>query len=204
MADLAFQYPTNPSFESVNFKISTPNQTSETMNGKVRRVGMGVSYYTWEVKYPRLTPQEYGVVAGFLARALGQQYSFEIILPKISYTKAPNQTITTPTASATAPIGATSITLANCGATKNVLAAGDLVKFNNHSKAYMVVDNCVSSAGGTATLYFSCPLQVAVPSGTALTINAVPITAILAEETQEFDVGVGGMTSVSIQMREIW
>lgn len=204
MADIVTQFPTDPSFQSVNFKLTTPAQVSETMNGKTRRVGMGVSYYNWEVKYASLTPQQYGQVIGFLGRTLGQQYSFEIILPKISYSKAANQTTSTPQTSAAATIGATSVALSNCGNTKNVLAAGDLFKFANHSKVYMAVDNCVSNSGGVATLFFSCPLQSAVPSATSLVITAVPFTAILAEDTQEFDIGIGGITSVSLSMREVW
>jgi hypothetical protein len=204
MADLVTPFPSNPSFTSVNFKINSPGQTTESMSGKVRRAGLGVSFYTWEVKYTNLTPQDYGTVIGFVSRTLGQQYSFEIILPKISYTKAANQTSFIPQTSAAAAIGAISVTLSGCGAGKNVLAAGDLFKFANHSKVYMAVDNSVSNGSGVATLFFSGPLQYAVPSGTSLIITAVPLTAILAEDVQEFDVGVGGITSLGLQMREVW
>ena len=204
MADLATQFPTSPSFVSVNFKINSPGQTTESMSGKVRRAGLGVSFYTWEVKYANLTPQQYGTVIGFVSRTLGQQYSFEIILPKISYSKATNQTTFVPQTSAAAAIGAVSVTLSGCGNNKNVLSSGDLFKFANHSKVYMAVDNCVSNGSGVATLFFSGPLQYAVPSSTTLVITAVPLTAILAEDVQEFDVGVGGITSLGLQMREVW
>jgi hypothetical protein len=205
MADLAYQFPVSPGFQSVNFKIVSPNQTTNTLSGKVRRTGMATSYYTWEVKYPSVTPREAGTVQGFVSQALGQQYSFEIILPKISYTKlAATQTTSTPVASATTPVGSTSITLTGCGTSKSVLAAGDFFKFSNHSKVYMCVTDCSSNSGGAATLYFSCPLVNQVVSGNTLTITAVPFTAILAEDTQTFDVGVGGITSMSLQMREVW
>lgn len=204
MADLLIPFPSSPSFVSVNFKINSPGQTTESMSGKIRRIGMGVSYYSWEVKYPNLTAQEYGIVAGYVARTLGQQYSFEIILPKVSYTKAANQTAFVPTVQTTAAIGSTSITLTGCGAGKNVLAAGDFFKFTGQTKVYMAVDNCVSNGSGVATLYFSCPLQTAINSGTSVVITAVPFTAILTENMQQFDIGVGGITSASLQMREVW
>jgi hypothetical protein len=204
MADLATPFPASPSYQSVNFKINTPTQTTESFTGKVRRTGLGVSFYSWEIKYGNLTPQQYGTVAGFVARTLGQQYSFEIILPKISYTKAANQTTFVPTLSAAASVGATSVSLTGCGAGKNVLAAGDFFKFTGQPKVYMAVDNCVSNGSGVATLYFSCPLQTAIASGTSIVIDAVPFTAILAEDMQQFDVGIGGITSVSLQMREVW
>lgn len=204
MADLATQYPSTPSFESINFKTNTPTQVTTTMSGKVRRVGMGTSFYSWEVKYPSLSRLDAGTVKGYLAQALGPQFSFEIVLPKLSYSALASQTSSTPRLSATAAIGATSCTLTNCGNTQTVLASGDYFKFNNHSKVYQCVSPCTSNAGGTATLYFSGPLVSAVPSSTNLTITAVPFTVILAGPEQEFEVGYGGISSMSVSMRETW
>jgi hypothetical protein len=202
MADLATQYPASPSFESINFKTVTPTQVTGTMSGKVRRIGMGLSYYTWEVKYASLTRLQAGTVKGYLAQALGPQFSFEIVLPRLSTSALATQTASVPRTSATAAIGSTSVTLTNCGNTQNVLAAGDFFKFNNHTKVYMCVAPCTSNSGGTATLFFSGPLLTAVPSSTNLTITAVPFTAILAAPEQEFEVGYGGISTMSVSMRE--
>lgn len=204
MADLATQFPATPSFQSVNFRVNTPTQLTNTVTGKIRRVGFGVSFYSWEVQYPELTPLDAGTVRGFVAQALGPQFSFEIVLPKISYSKFTNQTTTVPRTSQSRTVGATSVTLTNCGANKNVLASGDFFIFNNHTKVYQCVSPCVSDGSGNATLYFSCPLVTGVPLSTNLTITAVPFTAILAEDAQEFTVGYGGVTSMSIAMREVW
>jgi hypothetical protein len=204
MSDLFTQFPDEVSFQAVSFQVNTPTQSTETFSGKTRRVGMGISYYSWEVRYPNLLPIDAGTVNGFVAQAFGPQFSFEIILPEISYSKAPNQTNTVPRTSVNASIGATSVTLANCGVSKNVLAAGDFFKFANHSKVYMCVSPCVSNSSGVATLFFSCPLITAVPNPTNLTITAVPFTAILTEDVQKFDVGFGGITTMSLAMREVF
>ncbi len=202
MADLATQYPSSPSFESINFKTVTPTQVTGTMSGKVRRIGMGVSYYTWEVKYPNLSRIEAGTVKGYLAQALGPQFSFEIVLPKLSTSALAVQTSSVPRTSATAAIGSINVTLTNCGANANVLAAGDFFKFANHTKVYMCVAPCIANGSGNATLFFSGPLVNAVPSSTNVTITNVPFTAILAAPEQEFDVGYGGISSMSVSMRE--
>lgn len=204
MADLATQYPSSPSFTSVNFTTNTPTQITNTMSGKLRRVGVGISFYSWEVKYPMLTRLQAGTVKGFLAQALGPQFSFEIVLPTLSYSALASQTGSTPRTTATAAIGSTSVTLTNCGTSASVLAAGDYFKFNNHTKVYQCVAACTSDSSGNATLYFSGPLVSAVPGNTNLTITAVPFTAILAEEAQEFEAGSGGMTTLSVTMREVW
>lgn len=197
-------YPSAPAFETVNFKINTPTVISETLVGKLRRVGSGVSYYTFTAKYSNLTAYDFGPIVGFIANQLGPLDNFSIVLPEISYSKSTNPPSTTPATSATLSIGQNSVTLSNCGATKNVLNAGDFFKFANHSKVYMAVQDCVSSAGGTATLYFSCPVVAAVPSATALTITAVPFNVTLDNEVQEYSVGFGGISTMTVDFREVW
>jgi hypothetical protein len=212
MADLATQYPSSPSFQSVNFKLVTPSQVTETNSGKVRRTGYGVSYYTWEVQYPTLTPLQAGTVTGYLAQTFGPQLSFEIILPEISYTKLTNQTTNTCTVGstnsgigATNTVGAKVVQLTGCGTSKTVLAAGDFFKFSNHSKVYMCVSPCTADSSGNATLYFSGSLTNTIVNGTTtLTITAVPFTAILNEDVQEWSVGYGGLTTLKVGMRENW
>lgn len=203
MADLTNQYPSTPSFNAVGFKIITPTIQTETFSGKSRRVGFGVSYYAWEAKYPPIKPRDFGPVLGFTSQAFGSLYSFEIILPEISYTKATNPS-TGATTSANIAAGSVSVTLSNAGTSKEVLKAGDFFKFNNHSKVYMCASDCNSSSGGTATLYFSGATVSSVPSGTALTLTAVPFTATFIESLNEFEVGYGGMTAYNIRMREVW
>lgn len=272
MADLTTQFPSSPEFQAVNFKLNTPSQTTETNSGKVRRTGYGVSYYSFEVQYPSLTPLEAGTVQGFVAQTFGPQLSFEIILPQISYSKSTTQPTTrVRVVTADAPngftntIGVKKIKLENCGSSKRVLAAGDFFKFGNHSKVYMCVSPCDSDFAGNATLFFSGSLTnnvdtalkstsisgttltttgldssyvgksitgsgvvngtyiTAVTNSTtatvsqsqtvvstmvtyheSLTINAVPFTCILADDVQEWSVGLGGITAMSLAMRETW
>lgn len=204
MADLATLYPTDPSFTAVNFTVNTPTQTTNTMSGKLRRIGMGISFYSWEAQYQNLTRLEAGSVKGYLAQALGPQFSFEILLPTLSYSALASQTAQTPRTSATAALGATSVTLTNCGANGNVLAAGDFFKFANHTKVYQCVAPCTANGSGAATLFFTSPLVTAVPNNTNVTITAVRFTAVLANETQEWEAGIGGITNMSVQMREVW
>lgn len=204
MADLATQFPTSPSFQSVNFKVNTPTITSETFSGKLRRVGQGVSYYSWEVQYPNLSPLDAGTVRGYVGQCLGPQFSFEIIIPEISYTNLTGQTANTPAAAANSAVGTTNLVVTGCGANGKVLAAGDMFKFNNHSKVYMAVSPVTANSSGVATIFFTSPLVQPVTAGTGVKITAVPFTAVLAEDVQEWDVGFGGISTLSLSMREVW
>jgi hypothetical protein len=47
-------------------------------------------------------------------------------------------------------------------------------------------------------------LVSAVPLSTNLTITAIPFTAVIAGQEQEYEVGYGGITTLSVSMREVW
>jgi hypothetical protein len=193
-------WPASPAFNAVNFKINTPTITTTTVSGKSRRVGMGHSFYTFTVRYNNLTRYDYGPIAGFIAEQYGQLESFQIVLPEISYSKVGNQTTTTVTTSAAAVKGADNVAVTGVATGKNLLRAGDFFRFNNHYKVYM----CTTTWTEGQPLYFSGSLVKDVPSGTAITYNAVDFTVILDSNMQQFDVGVGGITNIQLDMRETW
>jgi hypothetical protein len=212
MADITSQFPNTPSFQTVDFKVITPTITSETTSGKKRRVGQGISYYTWTAKYSPLTPRDAGPIIGFIRYAEGPLYSFEVVLPEISFTKCFSQPTGNVSVRSNIAIGSSNvlITTTNTG-TGEVLRAGDYFKFANHSKVYQAVINCNTDANTNATygtgntvLTFASPTVSNVPAGTNLTITNVPFTAIIDSAEQDITVGFGGMTELEIQMREVW
>ena len=192
-------YPAT-AFTTVNFKINTPTLVTRTNSGKSRRVGQGHSFYTFTIKHPALTRAEYGPIAGFIAAQYGPLENWQIVLPEISYSKVGNQTSTTVTTSAAFLAGVEQVTVSGVAAGKNLLRAGDFFKFANHSKVYM----CTETWTLGNPLHFSGSLVADVPSGTALVINAVPFTVTFENEVQEFEVGVGGITQVQLDVRESW
>jgi hypothetical protein len=206
MADISpGQFPTTPSFQAVNFKINTPTITSETNSGKIRRVGYGHSYYTMEAKYPSLTASQLGEVTGFVATAMGSLFSFEIVIPELSYTKASNTSANNAATSANIAVGQRWANLASVGVNNTIiLKAGDFLKFKNHSKVYMVTQDVTTSGSGTANVQFSGSAVSSIPSGTQIITNSVPFTMILDSPEQQFESSYGGISSLSLSMREVW
>lgn len=206
MADLGNAFPTSQSFTTVDFRVINPGIASETNSGKLRRVSQGVSYYAWQVKLPPTTPRDFGEILGFVAQTFGQTYSFEIVIPEVSYTATINQANLAVTVGNITGPGAVNVTIRSnsYNANKEILRAGDFFKFNNHSKVYMATVNCTADATGNATLFFSGGTVSNVAPGTALTINAVPFTAVLDGGEQEYTIGSGGMIGMDLDMREVW
>jgi hypothetical protein len=238
-------FPSSPAFQAVNFKINTPTQITNTFSGLTRRVSMGVSYYSFTVKYNSLTRYDYGPIAGFVAQRLGPLDSFQILLPELSYSKQGTQSTNLVITTAVADIGADHVPVGNVGTGKYLLRAGDFFKFGYAtswaaSTVYAVgnkvnYDNidyaCKTAHTSTSTfdttkwtvdttyakvymcavtwtngtdLYFSGPLVVSIPSGSRIIYNAVPFTVILENGLQQFDVGLGGITQLSLDMKEVW
>jgi len=193
-------FPTSPGFEAVNFTINTPTLTSETISGKKRRVGMGHSFYTFSVKFPNQTAYNMGPVLGFVAAQYGQLDNFSIVLPEISYSKNTSLGSISVVTSGAKAIGDNSVGVAGIAPGDQFLLAGDFIKFANHSKVYMVTADWVSGQ----PLFFSGSLVSAVPSGTQIIFNAVPFNVILDNDVQQFDVGFGGITTMQLDMREVW
>lgn len=199
-------YPYSPEFSSVDFKINTPTQTTETVNGRKRRASFGTSFYTFEGNYATLTPSQAAPITAFIAEQYGQVESFQIVLPKISYNKAADyaQAVGNIKVKTAATRGSFSVALKGLGANKEIIKAGDFFKFNGHSKVYMCTNTVNSDGSGEATIFFSAKLVADVAVDEVLTINAVPFTVILDQDLDEWSVGIGGMTSLSVSFREVW
>jgi hypothetical protein len=199
-------YPYSPEFSSVDFKINTPTQTSETVNGRKLRAGFGTSFYTFAGKYASLTPGQVAPITAFIAEQYGMVESFQIVLPRISYNKAADyaQAVGNAKVKTAAAKGVYQVALKGLGVSKTVLKAGDFFKFNGHTKVYMCTNDLVSNSSGEATIFFSGKLTVNVAVDEVLTINAVPFTVILDQDADEFTVGAGGMTNIEVSFREVW
>jgi hypothetical protein len=199
-------YPYSPEFTSVDFKINTPTQTTETVNGRKRRAGFGVSFYTMAGKYASLTPSQAAPITAFIAQQYGMTESFQIVFPRISYNKAADyaQAVGNIKVKTAATKGAYIVALKGLGVSKTVMKAGDFFKFNGHSKVYMCTEDLVSNSSGEASIYFSGKLVVNVAVDEVLTINAVPFTVILDQDIDEWSVAGGGMTNIEVSFREVW
>ena len=124
----------------------------------------------------------YGELMAFIMKQRSQKENFTIIPPEISNARGTASGIPNGTASA----GTTSITLGGTGT--GSLKAGDYIKFANHDKVYMVVED--QSDISTGTLTIEPPLTTAVSSSNIIYDN-IPFTVHLTNDMQDF--GISGV-----------
>lgn len=204
MADLAGYYPNNPAPTSVDITAVTPSSVTNSLSGKSFRVAYGAQYYEADLKYTNMTLRTMRPLQGFLAQTFGPTFSFEVVFPEVSFSTSINPPQTTVRTTGAVSRGVKSVTLDNCGASKEVLNGGDYFKFDNHSKVYQATNQCLSNGAGVATLFFAGSLVEDVPDNTDLTISAVPFTMIIDSANNSTSTGIGGISKFDVKMREVW
>ena len=169
-------------FESLGIKSIQNTIISKTVSGK--KLGRQIDGQRWGFTAKVITAKRsdvYGDLMAFIVKQRSGKENFTIIPPEVEDARG----TASGTPHGTASAGDTSITLGGTGT--GTLKAGDMIKFANHSKVYMVVAD--QSDISTGTLTIEPPLTTAV-SSSDITYDNVAFTVHLTNDVQEF--GVAG------------
>ena len=128
----------------------------------------------------------YGELMAFIIKQRSQKEHFTIIPPELEDARGVETGTLAVVGSHTA--GDTTIAIDGFASdTANRLKAGDFIKFNGHTKIYMVVAD-VTSSSGAATVTIEPPLISTLADDEAVTYNNIPFTVHLTNDIQEFGV----------------
>ena len=201
MANLG-NYPSTPAFSGVNFKIETTTQQTTSLSQKRYRNSIGTTFFTATAQYPPMTKAEFRPVMAFLAKCQGPLNEFDIVLPEVSENLG-DTAGSTPEVNGDQAATSTTISMDGFAFSVNVLKAGDLIRFTNHTKVYMVTDDVTSSGTGTATVNITPALISGVSNNEAVTINNVPFRMTLANDGQEISIGTTEFYQYEIDLIEV-
>lgn len=185
-------YPTDPEFQSINFRSNSPVTSNTSISGKRTVRSLNSQRWEFSARYDRLTKEEFGPVYAFLISQGGQLGEFSVIPTEISSARG--------NASGTCTIGVTT----NAGSSTVVvgltgsLLKGDLIKFSNHTKVYMVTED--RSGSGTLTIFPSL-LQQVTTSDTVI-YDDVPVQVRLVNDIQEFELNSNNQYTFEVDFRE--
>ena len=169
-------------FESLGIKSIQNTIISKTVSGK--KLARQIDGQRWGFTARVITAKRsdvYGDLMAFIVKQRSGKENFTIIPPEVEDARGTASGIPHGTASA----GDTSITLGGTGT--GTLKAGDMIKFANHDKVYMVVAD--QSDISTGTLTIEPPLTTAVSSSN-IQFDNIPFKVHLTNDIQEF--GVAG------------
>ena len=126
----------------------------------------------------------YGELMAFIIKQRSQKENFTIIPPEIEDARGVETGTLAVNGSHT--VGDTTIAIDGFAAdTANRLRSGDFIKFNGHTKVYMVVAD-VTSSSGAATVTIEPPLTTALSDDEAVLYDNIPFTVHLTNDVQEF------------------
>ena len=187
------QLPTSPVARNANVASEQNTIISVTTSGRVQARQIDGQKFRMTLTYPPMTRAEFAPIKAFLMKQRSRLNTFTVIPPTIS--NAQGTASGTPTGTASA--GDTSITLGGTGT--GTLKAGDYIKFANHDKVYMVVED--QSDISTGTLTIEPPLRSAV-SAQDITYDNVPFTVRQTNDVQEFSIGTTNLFQYELDVLE--
>ena len=126
----------------------------------------------------------YGELMAFIVKQRSGKENFTIIPPEVEDARGVETGTLAVNGSHTA--GDTTIAIDGFAAdTANRLRTGDFIKFNGHTKVYMVVAD-VTSSSGAATVTIEPPLTTALSNDETILYDNIPFTVHLTNDVQEF------------------
>jgi len=192
-------FPTNPNFSSINFKDNRPTLINQTLSGKRQVRQIGSQYFSFTVQMPPMEREKAQEIFAFLQSQKGMSGEFQITPPLDNLGAAKNETDIL--VNGAHVVGDSTIAMDGFTAGQTgVLKAGDLIKFANHSKVYMVsfdVDH------DSAAVTISPPLITALTNNLGVTVNKPLFTVYLENNEIVKSEGSSGFTSISFDVREV-
>ena len=196
------QFPTNPNFRSLNFKDNRPTLVNQTLSGKKQVRQIGSQYFSFTVAMPPLQQENAQEIFAFLQKQKGSFEDFTIQAPLDNLGASRFETDILVNGSQSA--GDASIQLDGFAAsTSKALKAGDLIKFANHSKVYMVQSNIDSLGDGSLTVLISPNLVSSLADNEAVTVNKPQFTVYLENNEIMYSTDASGLYTISFDVREV-
>ena len=199
-------FPLQAGFRTTNFSSQTTSRVTVSVSGKTQRIKTGQQFFTFKLKSPKMTRLQVDADFSFIAAQDGQVESFTIVPPVISSSKGTaSGTVTVVNATSSAPVLSLAAGSKNVGVSggSGTLKKGDLIKFSNHDKVYMLTEDANLDGSTVDQISFYPPLTTALTGGgQTITYNSVPFKVYLNSDTATFSTSTDGLHQYEISVNE--
>jgi hypothetical protein len=189
-------FPITAGFQTLDFQSNTNSRVSVSVSGKSQRIKTGAQFWSFKLKSPAMTRAQVMADFAFIVQQDGQVESFTIVPPEIASTRG--------TASGTLTNDATVAAGQSACQTdggSGTLKKGDLIKFSNHDKVYMITSD-ITISGTNDAISFYPPLVTGITNSTTVTYNSVPIKVYFDKDEQKYITQADGTFKYEIVMNE--
>ena len=189
-------FPSTAGFQTLDFTSNTNTRTSVSVSGKTQRLQTGSQYWSFSLKSPKKERADVMVDYAFLVTQNGQADTFTIVPPVVTDARG--------TASGTlindATVAAGQSACQTDGGS-GTLKKGDLIKFSNHTKVYMVTAD-VTISGTNDAISFYPPLVTGLTNSTTVTYDNVPFKVYLTGDNIQYKSSTDGKFQYQIKVNE--
>ena len=205
-------FPTTVKPSKISVSIEQPTLTSTTNALTTQRRTLGAHRIQLEYTYPPMDADEMQPFIGFFNAMQGQTKAFKLNVPKelindsthIADTATHNVLIES---GSTGAVGQRVIRADNFGnSLTTAIKGGNFIQFSNHDKIYVVAADGGSDGDGDCLIRFEPGLLTAVTASHDLNSfdEDIPLHAIFASSTIEFDVNSALLYGFKINFVEQW
>ena len=183
-------------FKTLDFQTNTNTRITTSVSGITHRIKTGGQSWSFKLKSPAMTKADMMADYSFIVQQDGQYGSFTIVPSAIGSTRG---TATgTLTNDATVALGQSA---AQTDGGSGTLKKGDLIKFSNHDKVYMLTAD-VTISGTNDAISFYPPLVTAITDSTTITYNNVPIKVFQDKDQIKFITQADGTYKYELVLNE--
>ena len=194
-------WPTAIGFRTVNFKALSYTKQTTSQSGRRIRISTAGTRFSATIQYPRMALENWKPIQAVATRLQGPLNSFDVVLPSVSENSSGVTSITATCDGATSA-GASSVNIASNKNSQTILKAGDVVRFANHNKVYMVTADVTTDGTGDAAMAITPNLIEAVSNTESITVDDVPFRMTLSRDIQEYKYATDGTVSYEIDVIE--
>ena len=193
-------FPTTIKPSSLSLQDVRPNLINQSVSGKRVTRKYGSQYYLLDISLPPLSKDNAMDVFAFLKK---QQNSFDKFDYQYPITNiCANISQTDIVVNGSHSVGDNTIALSGFdNSTSNVLKAGDLIKFANHTKIYMVEADLTSDSSGNATVTISPSIIDTLANSEAVTVDQPNFKVYLNSDVL-YTTDASGLFSITFSLRE--
>jgi len=197
---MAGTFPTTIKPSSISLQDNRPNLINQSVSGKRVIRKYGSQYFTIDVTLPPLIKADAMNVFGFLKQ---QQNSFEKFDFQYPITnRGLGKQETDIVVNGAKSLGDSDIELSGfSNSQNNCLRAGDVIKFNNHNKIYMVTEHANSDSSGNTTISISPSIISTLTDNEAVDVNS-PFFKVYLESDVLYTTDASGLFSINFSLRE--
>ena len=193
-------FPTTIKPSSLSLQDVRPNLINQSVSGKRVTRKYGSQYYLLDISLPPLSKDDAMDVFAFLKKQQNSFDKFDFTYPITN--RGANISQTDIVVNGSHSVGDNTIALSGFdNSTSNVLKAGDLIKFANHTKIYMVEADLTSDSSGNATVTISPSIIATLANSEAVTVDQ-PNFKVYLDSDVLYTTDASGLFLITFSLRE--